>query len=77
MRTWDYDEQGVLCSSDGYWLEYGAFGEDTYGLHMLLDDGGPCVFCLRAGYGDPAPVEKANEMLDKFEGGWRPVNWPH
>lgn len=74
MMTWEYDEQGVLRSPDGDWLEYGKFGRDTYGLHTRLDNS-RAVFFLSAEYGEPAPVGKANILLNKLKSGWRPVNW--
>ncbi len=75
MMTWKYDEQGVLRSPNGDWLEYGAFGADTYGLHTQLDSSNSLVFRLLVEPGEPAPVGEANIILNKLKGGWRPVNW--
>lgn len=74
MMDWEYDEHGILRSPNGDWLEYGSFGADTYGLHALLDND-HAVFCLSTEYGEPAPVGKANMVLNKLRSGWRPVNW--
>ena len=73
MMTWEYDEQGILRSPNGDWLEYGAFGQDTYGLHTQLDNGKSVVFRLLVEYGEPAPVGKANILLNKLKSGWRPA----
>lgn len=32
---WQRNEHGELVRGDGSWLEYGAFGHDTYGLHYV------------------------------------------
>lgn len=74
MTTWEYDEQGILHSPNGDWLEYGAFGRDTYGLHTQIDNN-HVVFCLSTEYGEPAPERRANMVLNKLRSGWRPVNW--
>lgn len=73
MMTWEYDEQGILCSPNGDWLEYGAFGEDTYGLHTQLDSSNSIVFRLLVEHGEPAPVGEANIILNKLKNGWLPV----
>lgn len=75
MRTWEHDgREGIEVSSDGAWLEYGAFGRDTYGLHTTVD-AEPCTICLRADYDEPAPTKRADWLLDKLATGWRPANW--
>jgi excisionase family DNA binding protein len=70
-REWKFDtEQGIYISTEGDWLEYGAFGSDTYGLHTTID-GREAIFHI----GFENPCDEADELLDMFAGNWRPVNW--
>lgn len=34
-NNWKRSDYGDLVRDDGSWLEYGAFGRDTYGLHYV------------------------------------------
>ena len=54
-------------------LFYGAFGSGTYGLTTTVD-GREVELCVRAEIGENV-YGKADELLAKLAGGWRPRNW--
>ena len=64
---------GEMQDGKGNSLSYGAFGSGTYGLTTTVD-GREVELCVRAEIGENV-YGKADELLAKLAGGWRPRNW--
>lgn len=78
-RTWKRGS-GEIVASDGNWLEYGSFGQDTYGLHTVIDGRDAIIRMMSSTHTD-APTgydvtAEADDLLDRIAGGWRAANWP-
>lgn len=80
VRTWEYDiNQLAYIADDGNWLEYGSFGQDTYGLHTKVD-GRESVICMFSETSVNVPagynlIDETDKLLDKIANGWHAVNW--
>ena len=79
-RKWEHDlDQAAYIADDGNWLEYGAFGRDTYGLHTEVDGFDAVIRIMGALHPDApkgySPTDEADGLLDRIAGGWRAANW--
>ena len=74
MTNWhEVGTMGEMQDGKGNSLFYGAFGSGTYGLTTTVD-GREVELCVRAEIGENV-YGKADELLAKLAGGWRPRNW--